>query len=417
MYKMSVVLDQLVKLGPKLGASNQAALEASIANARKGDLQPLIQLVRDLEAAVGIGGNSGSFVADYDAKVLKQVENFSKTCSAKASELMECVTMVNNLFQAQRKFLQLSESHRAPSDSTKQKILEPTAAIISEIQNHREKNRGSEVFNHLSMVSESIAALGWVGVAPAPVPFIREMKDAGQFYANRVIRERKEDKAIVDSWILVLTSLGDFVKEHHTTGLVWNSKGTEYVHTESSKTVGSSNTTPVKQKPLKQFNFGSQNTPQTEKLNLDGKKWIVEHFKGNKNIKISAEPNQSVSIYKCEDSIITVEGKCNNIVCNSSKKVAIVLDSLISSAEIINTTGLEMQVLGRIPTVILDKTDSGQIYLSKQSEDCEIVTAKTAGINVMFPTASGDFKEYPVPEQFKTTVKGIKLTTNPVDLF
>ena len=33
--------------------------------------------------------------------------------------------------------------------------------------------------------SESIPALGWVTVSPAPGPFVLEMNHAGQFYTNR----------------------------------------------------------------------------------------------------------------------------------------------------------------------------------------------------------------------------------------
>ncbi len=44
------------------------------------------------------------------------------------------------------------------------KLLEPTSTQIRAIQDFREKHRGSQQFNHLSAVSESIAALGWVTV-------------------------------------------------------------------------------------------------------------------------------------------------------------------------------------------------------------------------------------------------------------
>lgn len=43
-------------------------------------------------------------------------------------------------------------------------LLRPISDQIEEIQNFREKNRGSQLFNHLSAVSESIPALGWVAV-------------------------------------------------------------------------------------------------------------------------------------------------------------------------------------------------------------------------------------------------------------
>jgi adenylyl cyclase-associated protein len=43
-------------------------------------------------------------------------------------------------------------------------LLKPISEKIQEIQNFRERNRGSSQFNHLSAVSESIPALGWVAV-------------------------------------------------------------------------------------------------------------------------------------------------------------------------------------------------------------------------------------------------------------
>jgi adenylyl cyclase-associated protein len=43
-------------------------------------------------------------------------------------------------------------------------LLKPQSDKISEIQSFREANRRSEYFNHLSAISESIPALGWVAV-------------------------------------------------------------------------------------------------------------------------------------------------------------------------------------------------------------------------------------------------------------
>jgi adenylyl cyclase-associated protein len=63
---------------------------------------------------------------------------------------------------------------------------------IEEITNFREKNRKSEFFNHLSAISESIGALGWIAVQPAPCPYVKEMSDAAQFYTNRVLKDYKE---------------------------------------------------------------------------------------------------------------------------------------------------------------------------------------------------------------------------------
>jgi adenylyl cyclase-associated protein len=65
----------------------------------------------------------------------------------------------------------------------------------------------------------------------------------------------------------------------------------------------------------------------------------------------------------------------------------------------------------------LDSTDSGQIYLSKDSLSTEITTAKCSAININLPVASqeGEFNEQPVPEMFKTVVQDGKLVTTIVE--
>lgn len=84
-------------------------------------------------------------------------------------------------------------SRAAPANQSEHvALLEPMSAQIQQIQEFREKNRGSSFFNHLSAISESIPALGWVAVSPTPAPYVKEMNDAGQFYTNRVLKDWKE---------------------------------------------------------------------------------------------------------------------------------------------------------------------------------------------------------------------------------
>lgn len=55
------------------------------------------------------------------------------------------------------------------------------------------------------------------------------MGDAGQFYTNRVLKDWKEkNKSHVEwtkAWIATLGEMAAYVKQYHTTGLVWNPKG------------------------------------------------------------------------------------------------------------------------------------------------------------------------------------------------
>lgn len=43
-------------------------------------------------------------------------------------------------------------------------LLQPMSKVIQQVQAFREQNRTSPQFNHLSAVSESVPALGWVAM-------------------------------------------------------------------------------------------------------------------------------------------------------------------------------------------------------------------------------------------------------------
>ena len=64
----------------------------------------------------------------------------------------------------------------------------------------------------ISILSESIPALGWVTVSPAPAPFVLEMFNAGQFYTNRflLIRSNKMFKFLTKWMMSCVRVLKDF---------------------------------------------------------------------------------------------------------------------------------------------------------------------------------------------------------------
>lgn len=137
--------------------------------------------------------------------------------------------LVQHAFAAQLQFIQTASASAAPSQTDLVHLLKPTSDQVAAIQEYREKHRTSPYFNHLSAISESVPALGWVTVQPTPAPYVKEMNDAGQFYTNRVLKDWKEkDKRHVDwvkAWVQTLTELQAFIKQYHTTGLVWAGKG------------------------------------------------------------------------------------------------------------------------------------------------------------------------------------------------
>ncbi|KAH0949496.1 hypothetical protein HN011_006229 [Eciton burchellii] len=379
---------------------------------------------------------------------------------------------VEKVFQIQLQFVQIAASRPAPVNQSEQvSLLAPMSMQIQQIQDFREKNRGSPFFNHLSAISESIPALGWVAVSPTPAPYVKEMNDAGQFYTNRVLKDWKEkDKIHVDwckAWVQTLTDLQQYVRQHHTTGLVWAGKANTaasgippppppsmpigdiapMVNDDRSALFAQINQGEDITKNLKKVTsdmqthknpalrsgpapFKAPTANRTSMKNIlpanapidkspvftrDGKKWLVEYHKNENLVIDNVEMNNVVYMFRCQDSTLTIKGKINSIVMDSCRKSSVVFDSVVSSIEFVNCQSVQMQVLGKVPTISIDKTDGCQMYLNTESLGVEFISSKSSEMNVMMPKSNGDYVEYPIPEQFKTTISPNGLSTMAID--
>lgn len=110
----------------------------------------------------------------------------------------------------------------------------------------------------------------------------------------------------------------------------------------------------------------------------------------------------------------------NALTMVGCQRTSVLLNNLVSSLSITTSPNFTVQILGVAPTITVDATDVGQIYLSKECivADTEIITAKTSSINVSVPDMDnddGEFTEKPIPEQLKTVVKDGKLVTTVVE--
>lgn len=139
-------------------------------------------------------------------------------------------------------------------------------------------------------------------------------------------------------------------------------------------------------------------------IELQDSKWMINNVEDKHDIVIDGEMSQSVFIGECKDITVQVKGKVNAISLSSTFKVAVVVDSLVSGIDIVNSKKFGIQVVDKVPQISIDKSDEGQIYLSKSSLDTEVCTSSTTSLNINVPDEeSGDFKELSIPEQFKHT--------------
>jgi len=452
-----------------------------------------------LEALAGSGGSgAGVGGAQSSSDASEAVNAFDEILNGPVKQFMEASQKIggdvlaqseifHKAIKAQRDFIAIVAKSKKPSDNVVQDLLKPTSDLISQAQDFREKHRAKkEIFNHLSAVSEGIPGLGWVMVAPKPAPYVTQMKEAAEFYTNRVLKEGDDvNKSWAKAFPVIFIELGNFVKKYHTTGVTWNPKGGDATSAYVSAPSGaappppaggppppgppppvdlSSSGKPEAARPdpsqlFAALNKGSDITaglkkvdksqmthknpelragsvvpaiaPKAEKetpkdtasdkppkLALEGNKWCVEYQKNQSNLVLeNVETKHTIYLYKNTNTTVIIKGKCNQITLDSCKKTAIVVDNIISSVDIVNSNSCQIQIIGRAPTVSVDKTDGVQIYLSKEGLETEIMTSKSSEMNILVPgaTEDADMVETPIPEQFKTVYKNGKWHTAIVE--
>lgn len=188
-------------------------------------------------------GASGNHVLTPDiSKELSSISSFDKfqeqyllaymsTSERIGSVVLEQAQIVQQAFLCIRAIIEIAASSSKPVSGSEEylEFLRPLQIELNRVTALRDSNRPSPLFSHLSTVADGIPAAGWVAVETTPVPYISDMYDSAQFYANRVIKDFKEkDVSHVEwarSFLALLRGLKDYVKEHHTTGLVWNVQG------------------------------------------------------------------------------------------------------------------------------------------------------------------------------------------------
>ncbi|XP_062520558.1 adenylyl cyclase-associated protein 1-like [Corticium candelabrum] len=426
------------------------------------------------------GVEAKEYLDAYDTFLAGKFKQWTDLGKKIGGDVREQTGLVEKAFQAQRAFLSVSATCKKPSTKAEENLLVPTVEALKAVQDYREGHRASKLFNHLSALHEAIPMLAWVKVTK-PAPYVKEMSDAAQFYINRVLKDYKDtDKTHVE-WARafkdVATDFHLYVKDFHVAGLYWNTEGGDAptsagvagpppppppavvppsdAPAESTDKVdksglfaelnkGSAITSGLKKVTKDQMTHknpalrGSSvvkaadkptvTTASTDKkpaaqvqaqpvLKLQGKKWIVEHQVGNKEIVISdTNMKQSVYMYKCVNSTVQVKGKINNVTVDNCKKTAVVVDECIAGLDIGNSQSIQAQVMGKLSLVSIDKTDGCQVYLSKDSVNAVIVSAKSSEMNIMVPQGDGDFAEVALPEQFRSKWNGKTMVTEPSEI-
>ncbi|KAI9695941.1 MAG: hypothetical protein M1820_008353 [Bogoriella megaspora] len=169
---------------------------------------------------------------------------------------------------------------------------------------------------------------------------------------------------------------------------------------------------PTKPKPE------AMRTKKPPKKELDGNKWIIENFENEQQpVEVPVQIQHSILLTKCKNTTIRINGKFNAISIDNSPGLSIIVDSVVSSVDVIRCGKFAIQVLGALPTILLDQVDGASIYLSQDSLGAEILTSKCTSININLPPQNedDDYRECPLPEQIRTFIKNGKVVSEIVE--
>ncbi|KAI0003341.1 cyclase-associated protein [Russula compacta] len=439
-------------------------------------------------------------VVAYNEQILKgRVQPFVKLAGTFPNpSVVEQAKLVERLYTSLGGIIRIAATCKKPDQAAFAVLLSDLQADIEAISAIKDSNRKErDWFNHLSLVAEGSPAVAWITVENKPGPYVTEIKDATQFYGNRVIKEYKEkDKKHVE-WVKAFTAIFDdmkkYVMEHHTTGLVWNAKGISISEYKAAVPPAAASGAPPSPPPppppgppppptllpapaatgggaaavFAELNRGSEVTKNLRKVDksemthknpalrassavpstvgssaapkkpakpakphalmgkkpakfaLEGNKWVIEYQENEAALTVAdAEISHIVNLFGCKNSTIVIKGKVNAVTIVNCTKTSVLVESVISSVSVTNSPSFALQITGSAPTIQLDSTDSGQIFLSKDCLNAEITTAKCSSINISLPVEGeedGVFDEKPLPEMLLTKIQDGKLVTTVVE--
>lgn len=184
---------------PDMGTDPIAGTDQTQGNASpERRIEPLPPAIEDFDAIVN--GDLQNFInmsEDIGGLVAEQVELVILDQTRRSTDLLMTAYQSAALlraFAAQRKFLLVTTKAKKPDIQSPayMEVLKELQSTMGSVNDIREANRGSPVFNHLTTVSEGVAVLGWITMDPKPANFITDALGSAEFYGNRVLKEYKE---------------------------------------------------------------------------------------------------------------------------------------------------------------------------------------------------------------------------------
>ena len=413
----------------------------------------------------------------YDSYCTTYLDPFVSACNKLGGDAVVAGDLIKEAWTEMRIFLLRATACKEPPQAALPVLLTPVFDKVKALDKAIKRNEWEK---HLKTCKEGCQSLNWLAVKPCPCDIITSYIEGQDYWANAIRKDFKgvdDQIAFCNTFKALLNNLNAYVKEFHTTGTSWNPRGvnvSEYSASSGASapaaapapapatapvaapkpavaapaptanlfaalnkggdiTAGLKTVTKDMQTWREEFKgkdapvaapvapkkVAAPAAPVTKgppKLEKQNAKWTVENQVEPVTIQIE-EMKETVYIYGCVGSTITVIGKCKSIILDACKKTNIVFDSIMASCEIVNSQRINVYIKDKASAVAIDKTDGIVVHLPRSSLDTEIVASKSSEMNISWPDENGDILERPIPEQYVHRLKGDKVTADVSDLY
>ncbi|KAG4994009.1 hypothetical protein JHK86_030836 [Glycine max] len=338
-------------------------------------------------------------------------------------QVLDVTKLVQEAFNVQKELLIKLRQTQKPNLAGLSEFLKPLNEVITKATKLTEGRR-SDFFNHLKAAADSLSALAWIAYTgkdcgmSMPIAHVEESWQMAEFYSNKVLVEyRNKDPNHVE-WAkalkeLYLPGLRDYVKSFHPLGPVWSPTGKIFAPSKASA--------PSAPPPPSASLFSSESSQASSSKPKEGMSAVFQQISsGNVTSGLKKVTNDMKTknrtdrtgvvgaIEKETPASSRVFSKAGPpkfelqmgrkwVVENQIEKKDLVIEDcdskqsdVVAACEIVNSNGVEVQCQGAAPTISVDNTSGCQLYLSKDSLEASITTAKSSEINVLVPGADPD---------------------------
>lgn len=132
-------------------------------------------------------------IEDFDKIVNGNLATFIKN-SQMEPLLAEQAQALKECFEAERTILLLSTKAKKPAEGSAEymEVYKDIQTKMIAVNDVREKNRASDMKDHLALVADGTQTLGWIVVDNKPAEQAAELFGGAQMFGNKILRAHKD---------------------------------------------------------------------------------------------------------------------------------------------------------------------------------------------------------------------------------